>query len=193
VEKSSAPSAINHPGHATPAGKPPHGVAFWIGIMCLVLAAITAPFAYLQYGPLPIQVETSSTVIVDYINTTGSWPITMTSYQLNVSVCATFHGWTGGTYSCTFTVSNPMNVTQYYFALGFHYGWVVPGNRPTLTIQGSNVTGEPNGTVAMMPHTGELSFSVSARLPEQGGGDFTNHVLVGMIGWGCYTVPCAQG
>lgn len=190
----SGSTAVNEPTSEAASGRKSRRTAFWwILVTCVVIVAVVAPFAYLQYGPLPIEVQTSSAVVIDYDNTTGAWSINRTSYSLDVSICPTFHGWTGGTYTCEFTVANPMNITQYEMAVGFGYGWTVPGNNPTLTTWGSNVTNEPNGTIALMPFGGTLYVNVSARLPDSGGGDFTNYVIVAMVGWGCYRVPCVQG
>jgi hypothetical protein len=161
-------------------------------VTCVVVAGIAAPFVYFQYGPLPIEVQTSPAVVIDYLNTTGSWSINRTSYSLKVSICPIFHGWTGGTYRCEFRILNPMNITQYETSAAFIYGWTVPGNEATFTIQGSNVTGEPNGTIAMMPYVGILHVGISARLPDLGGGEFTNHIVVGLVGRGCYSLPCQE-
>lgn len=175
----------------SPDRKPPHSALWWILLACAVLGGALATGAWLQYGPLPIEVRTSSDVLIDYEFPAGAMPINQTSYSLNVSICPTFHGWTGGTFTCEFTISNPMNLTQYEWGIGFLYGWTVPG-KADLTTVGSNVTFEPNGTIALMPLTGLLRVSISATLPDEGGGEFTNHIAVGMVGWGCYNEVCSE-
>lgn len=153
-------------------------------ILCAVVIAVAIPGVYWGW-----HLEVHTNVLIDYQNSTGSWSINRTTFSLEVSVCPSYSGWAYGTYSCEFTISNPMDIPQYLQTEGVAYGWTVPGDNPTMSSWGSNTTVEPNGTIQLMPAVGVWHVDITARLPGQGG-DYTNTFAVSMSGWGCYQIPC---
>lgn len=120
--------------------------------------------------------------VVDYQNSTGSWPESSTPYILSVKVCNTFEGWSYGKTGCGIVVTNPMNQSQFVLAWSMAFGWS-NSKVDSWPWSATNATVFPNGTIELLPHTGTIQTTLTFSTPESGG-QFTNVFFVDLHGSG---------